>query len=90
MVVLAWTPHLKMFHEDAQYMDEYRIKAGKVEVRALDANGNPYPGYSEWLQVTPEEIKLHFVRHTEVAQWLKKMLAESVTDAERCGRRKAG
>ncbi len=90
MVVLAWTPHLKLFHEEGCYVDEYRIKAGKVEVRALDPNGDPYPGYSEWIPVTPEEIKVHFVERTQVAQWLKKVLAESLTNAEDFKRRKAG
>lgn len=90
MAVLSWTPHLKITQEDGSFVDEYRIRAGKVEVRALDANGDPYPGYSEWIPVTPDEIKLHFVKHTQVAEWLTKVLAETVADANDCDHRKAG
>lgn len=74
MPVLAWTPHLKLCERDGSFVNEYRINAGRVEARALDSNGDPYPGYSEWVSVTPEEIKLHFVKHTPMAQWLKEVL----------------
>lgn len=75
MAVLPWTPHLKLCERDGSFLNEYRITAGRVEVRALDCNGDPYPGYSDWVSVTPEEIKLHFVKRTAVAQWLKEVLA---------------
>lgn len=78
MPVLAWTPRLKVREKAGGFVDEYRIKAGRVEVRALDVNGEPYPGYSEWITVTAEEIRLHFVKQTPVAKWLKKTLAQSV------------
>lgn len=77
MPVLAWTPHLKLQQRDGSFADEYRVRAGRVEVRALDSNGDPYPGYSEWMALTPEEVRLHFVRGTPVAQWLKGLLARS-------------
>jgi hypothetical protein len=63
--------------KSGSFVDEYRIKAGRVEVRALDVNGEPYPGYSEWIMLTPEEIRIHFVKQTPVATWLKKALARS-------------
>ena len=72
--VLPWTPHLRLCEKDGSFLNEYRISAGRVEVRALDSNGEPYPGYSEWVSITPEEIRLHFVNHTPVAQWLKEVL----------------
>lgn len=75
MAILAWNPHLKMRQRDGSFSDEYRVRAGRVEVRALDANGDPYPGYSDWVALTPEEVKLHFVRGTEVAEWLKGRMA---------------
>lgn len=75
MPVLAWSPHLKLCEKDGSSLSEYRISAGRVEVRALDSNGDPYPGYGEWVVLTPEEIKLHFVKQTPVAQWLKEVLA---------------
>lgn len=78
MPVLAWTPRLKVREKAGSFVDEYRIKAGRVEVRALDLNGEPYPGYSEWIMVTSEELKLHFVRRTPVAKWLKKTLAQAI------------
>ncbi|HKT50732.1 MAG TPA: hypothetical protein VJV96_10560 [Candidatus Angelobacter sp.] len=78
MPVLAWTPRLKVREKTGSSVNEYRIKAGRVEVRALDLNGEPYPGYSEWITVTSEEIRLHFVKQTLVAKWLKKTLAQSV------------
>ena len=73
MVVLDWNFHLKL-SENGSLMDEYRVRAGRVEVRALDPNGDPYPGYSEWIALTPEEIRLHFVKKTAVAKWLKEVL----------------
>ena len=71
--VLAWTPHLKLHQSDGSFADEYRVRAGRVEVRALDRNGEPYPGYSHWTALTPEEIRLHFVKGTAVACWLKSL-----------------
>jgi hypothetical protein len=74
LTVITWTPHLKLGRKEGSPMDEYRIRAGRVEVRALDANGDPYPRYSEWIPLTPEEIKIHFVKYTPVAQWLTETL----------------
>ena len=83
MPVLTWTPHLKLPQRDGSFADEYRVHAGRVEVRAVDTNGDPYPGYSEWMALTPEEVRLHFVRRTAVAQWLKGLLARGgEADAE--------
>lgn len=82
MPVLTWTPRLKVRGVAGSFVDEYRIQAGRVEVRALDVNGEPYPGYSEWITVTAEEIRLHFVKQTPVAKWLKKMLTQSVGRAD--------
>jgi hypothetical protein len=79
--VLAWTPRLKVREQAGSFVDEYRIKAGRVEVRALDLNGVPYPGYSEWITLTAEEIRLHFVKQTQVAKWLKRTLAQRVRPA---------
>jgi hypothetical protein len=72
--VLAWTPRLRICERGGSFVDEYRIKAGRVQVRALDVNGNPYPGYSDWITLTAEEIRLHFVKQTQVANWLKHAL----------------
>jgi hypothetical protein len=80
--VLAWTPRLKVRAKAGSFVDEYRIKSGRVEVRALNVNGEPYPGYSDWITVTTEEIRLHFVKQTPVAKWLKKTLAQSVRRAD--------
>jgi hypothetical protein len=80
--VLAWTPRLKVREKTGCFVNEYRIKAGRVEVRALNVNGEPYPGYSEWITVTAEEIRLHFVKQTPVAKWLKNTLAQSVRAAD--------
>lgn len=89
MPVLAWTPRLKIREEDGSFIDEYRIRAGRIEVRALDVNGEPYPGYSEWITVTADEIKLHFLKQTAVAKWLKKTLAQAVRHKE-IDRKRAG
>ncbi|HST77452.1 MAG TPA: hypothetical protein VLN58_03080 [Verrucomicrobiae bacterium] len=89
MPVLAWTPRLKIREEDGSFVDEYRIKAGRVEVRALDVNGEPYPGYSEWITVTAEEMRVHFLKQTPVAKWLKRTLAQAVRHKEP-GRKRAG
>ena len=76
MPVIDWTPHLKISEQNGSSIDEYRLRAGKVEVRALGPDGDPYPGYSEWIPVTPEEIKLHFVKRTPVAKWLRETLTQ--------------
>lgn len=89
MPVLAWTPRLRLCERGGGFVDEYRIKAGRVEVRALDVNGEPYPGYSEWIAVTPEEIRLHFVKQTQVAKWLKRTLAQTMRHKDG-DRKKAG
>lgn len=83
MPVLAWTPHLKLCEKNGFFVNEYRINAGRVEVRALDINGDPYPGCSDWVVVTREEIKLHFVKHTPVAKWLKEVLAPLASENEK-------
>jgi len=70
-------PQIKVSQPDGSAMDEYRVRSGRVEVRALDSSGRTYPGYSEWIVLTPEEIKMHFVRQTPVAQWLKELLARA-------------
>jgi hypothetical protein len=73
--VLDFIPHIKVSLPDGSATDEYRLRSGRVEVRALDDRGRTYPGYSEWIVLSPEEIKLHFVRQTPVARWLKELLA---------------
>jgi hypothetical protein len=76
VAVLPWTPHFKLFPKDGSPGDEYRIHAGRVEVRALGPDGEPYKGYSEWIALTPQEVKLHFVRSTPVASWLRQVLSD--------------
>jgi hypothetical protein len=80
--VLAWTPRLRVREKSGSCVDEYRIRAGRIEVRALDVKGEPNPGYSEWITVTAEEIRLHFLKQTPVAKWLKKTLAQAVRHKE--------
>jgi len=43
-------------------------------MRAIDCNGHPYVGFSEWINLTPDEIKIHFMRQTPVAKWLREVL----------------
>lgn len=74
MGILAWTPRLKVCPKDGSGGDEYRIRSGRVEMRAIDCNGQPYPGFSEWINLTPDEIKIHFMRQTPVAKWLREVL----------------
>ena len=81
MPVLAFPHYLKVTRPDGSAMDEYRVRSGRVEVRALDSSGHTYPGYSEWVVLTPEEVKLHFVRQTPVAQWLKELLARAAENS---------
>jgi hypothetical protein len=75
LAAVDWVPHLRV-GERGHLLDEYRVVGGRVEVRALDPNGEPYPGYSDWITVTPEEIKQHFVKNSAVAQWLKEVLGK--------------
>jgi hypothetical protein len=81
--ILAWTPHLKICPRDGSAGDEYRIRGGRVEARALDCNGEPYPGFSEWVSLTPDEIRIHFVRQTAVARWLRDVLGHDRAPQEK-------
>ncbi|HSM85369.1 MAG TPA: hypothetical protein VLT16_04425 [Candidatus Limnocylindrales bacterium] len=83
MAVLSCEQHLKVYPKDGFPGDEYRIRAGRVEVRAVGPDGEPYPLYDEWILVTPEEIKLHFVRRSPVARWLKEILERPAAGGEK-------
>src|SRR5579863_324317 len=60
-------------HNGAQ-IEEYRIDAGRVEVRSR-APHNDYesPG-SGWRRLTAQQLRTHVERNTAVAQWLKRRL----------------
>lgn len=48
-------------------IEEYRIRAGEVEVRQLQ---HPVEEDRVWCRLTPEELSAHVKRNTVVAKWL--------------------
>jgi len=52
-------------------INDYRIRSGRVEFRALDRDGGHLRGeLSNWRQLTDCEIEWHFLLGTVVAQWM--------------------
>ncbi|HEY2498587.1 MAG TPA: hypothetical protein VGK24_16115 [Candidatus Angelobacter sp.] len=75
MVVLSGLRSLRIASQDGAPGNEYRIGQSSVEFRALDAQGNPFAHPNgQWRTLEENEIKLHFVLHTPVADWLDKNL----------------
>jgi hypothetical protein len=74
-IVLSGLRNLRIVSRDGAPCNEYRIQQNCVEFRALDANGNPYSTpQGNWRALGGDEIQLHFVLHTPVAEWLDKNL----------------
>ena len=48
--------------------NEYRLRQGFVEFRA---------SHGEWRILGEDEVRLHYVLHTEVAKWLKRQSANA-------------
>ncbi len=52
-------------------INDYRMRRGRVEFRALDRDGGDLRGdLSHWRQLTDYEIEWHFILGTVVAQWM--------------------
>jgi hypothetical protein len=75
MIVLSGLRSLRIASNDGTPGNEYRIEHSSVEFRTLNANGEPN-GHSngKWRALDNDEIQLHFVLHTPVAEWLDKNL----------------
>jgi hypothetical protein len=80
MIVLSGLDSLIITSKDGAPDNEYRIQQSSVEFRALQS-GRKIDGHfndgqlnSEWRTLDRDEIQLHFVLHTPVADWLDKNL----------------
>jgi hypothetical protein len=75
MVVLSGLRSLRIASNDGAPGNEYRIDHSSVKFRVVDANGES-KGHStgKWRTLDNDEIQLHFVLHTPVAEWLDKNL----------------
>lgn len=52
------------------WLNEYQITESKLEFRALDGKGRPFPDQrSAWRRLTARELVLHFKLETAVAHW---------------------
>ena len=52
-------------------INDYRVRRGRVEFRALDADGGHLRGeLSRWRTLTDYEVKWHLLLGTVVAQWI--------------------
>ncbi len=57
-------------------MDEYRIR-GHVEFHARRPNGTDLPEWGgKWRELTADDILLHLMLHTPVAEWLTARLPQ--------------
>jgi hypothetical protein len=80
MIVLSGLDSLIITSKDGAPDNEYRILQSSVEFRALqsgrktDGQLNDSRLNSEWRTLDRDEIQLHFVLHTPVADWLDKNL----------------
>ncbi len=58
-------------------LNDYRISDKKLEFRAFDSNGQPFPDQrSTWRRLTANELVLHFRLNTVVARWFLERSAE--------------
>jgi hypothetical protein len=65
-------PRLTIEFGDGPRVDEYRIREQQVEFRPRLRNGAPLPDRDgRWRRLTAEDISMHQVLHTVVAEWLK-------------------
>jgi hypothetical protein len=52
-------------------INDYRISHGSVEFRVLDREGHSLRNReSDWQKLTMEELSMHLVLNTIVAEWL--------------------
>ena len=71
-------------------VNEYQIADHKLEFRALDRNGRPFPDQrSTWKCLTATELILHFRLNTAVTNWFLEKTAAWDSDAAQQGLRKA-
>ncbi|HMC29621.1 MAG TPA: hypothetical protein VKL99_02225 [Candidatus Angelobacter sp.] len=72
-IVLSGLRSLRIASKDGAPGNEYRIKGNEVEFRAVDARGKPFEhANGKWRILQRDEIQLHFVLRTPVADWLDK------------------
>lgn len=73
-IVLSGLHNLKLASKDGGPCNEYRIQDHSVEFRTIDAHKRPHSHATRWRVLDDEDIKLHFVLQTPVADWLDKNL----------------
>jgi hypothetical protein len=63
-------------------VNDYQITDHKLEFRALDSTGRPFPDQrSDWRRLTARKLVLHFRLNTVVAHWFLEKTAEWDSDA---------
>ena len=71
-------------------VNEYQITESKLEFRALDGSGRPFPDQrSAWRRLTARELLMHFRLETAVAHWFLEKTAAWDSDAAQQELRKA-
>lgn len=73
VIILAGLKSLMITSSDGSPDNQYRIRGRHVEFRSLAPGGPPRPDHP-WRVLDAEELRLHFVLHTPVADWLDKTL----------------
>ncbi len=63
---------LRLDAPDGSPWEDYRIENGHVEMRVPDVEAKPQNG--SWRKLTPEQITLHVMRSTVVAQSLQRRI----------------
>jgi len=75
LIVLSGLHSLRIASNDGAPGNEYRIDHSSVKFRTIDANlESKAHSAGKWRTLDNDEIQLHFVLHTPVAEWLDKNL----------------
>jgi len=73
LIILAGLHSFLITSEDGLPDNQYRIRNQHVEFRSFSPDG-PASEERHWRVLEPDEVQLHFVLHTPVADWLDKRL----------------
>jgi len=73
MIILAGLRSFVITSGDGLPDNQYRIRNQHVEFRSFSPDG-PASEERHWRVLEPDEVQLHFVLHTPVADWLDKRL----------------
>jgi hypothetical protein len=80
-IVLSGLRSLRIASKDGGPCNEYRIQERSVQFRAVNGLGESSQPSVEWRALDGDEIQMHFVLQTPVAEWLDKTIYPQVSAA---------